>query len=1033
MDLKSFGERLHTLRKGAGLSQERLVEALDQLARTGPADDYRVVDATLLSRWENARSQSGRQWKPTRPYVLHLVRIFAAQLTAESAHQWADEAGYQLTPADFAGIFQSTVGAVSAVEPQSPKHNLPAPLTSFVGREQEIETLLGLLSDPSARLVTIVGEGGAGKTRLALAAARAVVDATPPADGVWFVPLAGVEAQPESPSGGSLLVAAVAKSVSFAFHGAEVDPATQLIGSLRSKSQLLILDNFEHLTEQATFVTDLLESAPNIRVWVTSRLPLNCQAEHVLALSGLPIPPTQAQAHKGPNDADTSGLADVPSVRLFIERARQRNRAAAEFDAAALRDVARLCHLVDGSPLALELAANWVGHLSMADVVDTLRRHDASLLSTDQRDVPARHRSMSAVFEASWQLLSPERQRALARLSVFRGEFTREAAVAVAETTVTDLAGLVKRSLLSTTTHPVGSTSYVMHELLRQFAGAKLIEIEGELPPQEQTAHRHAGFYLRLLGQRGHTLYGSKETSALAEISAAVDNIRAAWGWAVAQKADELLSLSWIGLRHFYHVRGLYHEAKDAFREAAARLESAQPHSDLAVDLQTAHAFFLNQRHQYDQAAALAQDILVRLSGQPVKPATVRAQLEWGIALSLQSRHDEAIALLTEAATNAHTLQLHAVEARALHAMYRNLQAQGNFAQANEALERAANLYRREGYLLAEGFVRDAMGNVAKGQGSLAAARRHYEHALRIYDEAGDDARAAMTRKHLGDIDAATGQFDRALAHFQNMLAQDAGRDPRNLANTLDDYARLLGRLGQYAQATHDAEEAVALNQRIGYRVGVIDALCTLGWVHGQRGDAASALASYREAAALIDASGARTYANMADLGMGEALADLGRMEEAREWLQRALTLQRELGQRHAAPMTLSALARVALAQGRLAEASALADEVLSVIEAPDYEHASDKPAMLWACYGVLRKTGDDDRAARDLQAAHELVHAQAANIADEAMRQSFLTQVKVNREIVAAFASRQASTLSRNTTFPASNDAAISTASTGA
>lgn len=1013
--------------------------------RAGPPDDYRVVDGTLVSRWERARPGDTRLWKPTRPYLLHLVRIFAAQLTAESARQWADDAGYQLTPADFdgVGIFQPAVTEASASalepEPARPKHNLPAPLTSFIGREREVATLLNLLSDPSARLVTIVGEGGAGKTRLALAAAQAVIDGSSPAlaDGVWFVPLAGVETQQESPSNKSLLVAAVAKSLSVAFHGAEIDPATQLIGSLRSKSQLLILDNFEHLVEQATFVTDLLENSPGIRVWVTSRLPLNCQAEHVLALSGLPTPATQDYAKL--DGANSVELMDVPSVKLFIERARRRNRDAAEFDPAALRDVARLCRLVDGSPLALELAANWVGHLSMSDVVDTLQRHDLSLLSTDQRDVPARHRNMGAVFEASWQLLSPERQRTLARLSVFRGGFTREAAMAVAETNIADLAGLVKRSLLSATTHPApaGSTSYVMHELLRQFADAKLAQIEDRSPTQEQTAHRHADFYLRLLGRRGHMLYGSKETSAVAEISAAIDNIRAAWHWALTHGAAELLSLSWVGLRNFYHVRGLYHEAEDTFREATVRLESDQPNGDLAVDLQTAHAFFLNQQHQYDQATAFAQAILARIGDQPARPAAVRARLEWGIALSLQSHHDDAIALLTEAAAGARAQQLGAVEARALHAMYRNLQAQGNFAQANDALERAANLYRRAGYMLAEGFVRDAMGHVAMRQGWLATARRHYEEALRMYDEVGDEvgdeARAVMTRKYLGDIDAATGQFNHALGHFQNALVHGEEHDPRNHANTLDHYGRLLGRLGQYGQATQYAEAALALNRHIGYHFGIIVALCTLGWVQGQRGDAHSALASYREAAALIDASGARTFANVADLGVGDALADLGRMDEAREWFQQALIIQRELGQRHAVPVTLSALARVALAQGRLVEASALVDEILSVIEAHGYEHASDKPAMYWACYQVLRATGDDDRAAHALQAAHELVQAQASNIADEALRQSFLTQVKVNREILAAASSHHAFSLSRNTMAPASNDAAISTTNTGA
>ena len=123
MNLKAFGERLQTLRKRAGMSQERLAEALDELTRHGPADDYRVVDATLLSRWENARSHAGRQWKPTRPYLLHLIHIFKSQLTAESAGQWADEAGYQLAQADFDSIFQPSVAAVRASWPQQHRHN----------------------------------------------------------------------------------------------------------------------------------------------------------------------------------------------------------------------------------------------------------------------------------------------------------------------------------------------------------------------------------------------------------------------------------------------------------------------------------------------------------------------------------------------------------------------------------------------------------------------------------------------------------------------------------------------------------------------------------------------------------------------------------------------------------------------------------------------------------------------------------------------------------------------------------------------
>ena len=244
MNLKAFGERLQTLRKRAGMSQERLAEALDELTRHGPADDYRVVDATLLSRWENARSHAGRQWKPTRPYLLHLIHIFKSQLTAESAGQWADEAGYQLAQADFDSIFQPSVAAVRASWPQQHRHNLPAPLTSFVGREGEIEAVTAQVR--ANRLVTLTGAGGIGKTRLALEMAGRTLDMFE--DGVWWVSLAPV-ADP----------ALVPQIVVGALKLAEQpnrDTLDVLASYFEERHALIVLDNCEHIIDACAALAD---------------------------------------------------------------------------------------------------------------------------------------------------------------------------------------------------------------------------------------------------------------------------------------------------------------------------------------------------------------------------------------------------------------------------------------------------------------------------------------------------------------------------------------------------------------------------------------------------------------------------------------------------------------------------------------------------------------------------------------------------------------------------------------------------------
>lgn len=1019
MDLKSFGARLQTLRKQAGMSQERLVTTLDELARRGPRDDYRVIDATLLSRWETARSQAGRQWKPTRPYVLYLIRLFRDHLSIETAQRWVADAGFQITPSDLQALLGVGIGSSNVADIRPPAHNLPSPLTSFINHDREVSTLIDLLMgiNPSTRLVTILGEGGVGKTRLALAAAHIIAQRELLADGVWLVPLAGIDAvstsDPLAHTRPNTVISALAQSLSFKF-SADADPAAQIARFLRKKALLIILDNCEHLVDEVAAVVNLLQHAPQVRLWATSRVLLNCQAEHILPLAGLPLPPVLSPVQSN-SSVDGDGLMKVPSMQLFIERAQQHNRTVPQFDAQMMGDVARLCRLVAGSPLALELAANWVGHISVAEMVATLQQHDLSLLATNQRDVPLGHRSMTAVFETSWQLLSPAHQFTLAKLSVFHGIFSREAALAIAGAKIQDLIALVNQSLLGAIQpQGVGSAHYIMHELLREFVALKLTDLEAKVPKGERAARRHSAYYLRLVSERQHEFYGTNASVAIAAVDATLDNVRAAWQWAVDAFEVELITPAWLALRHFFHVRNLYQEGEATFREAALAIQGRQPSSSsssittspsesLVADFLSSQAFFLNQLQRNDQSIEIAKLALTHLPKTGLHSGAVRASLEWGIALSLQGKHDEAIAMLAEAVAQAHALQMPIAEARGLHAMYRNHLAKGDFQQTRAVLETSVALYHESGYTLAEGFVRDASGHVALRQGLLSQALQRYQESLNIYEKAKDQARAVQTQSHLGNIAMLMGDLGQAYAYLRKAHTQQADDpDQRRVASTLERFSQLLGRLGDNAHAFEYAQQALMIGRQINSQTSVADALCVLARLLQQSNKVASALAHYQEALAVVQSSGARSYAGTIWLGIGEALIELNRLEEAQVALETALTLQRDVRQGVPDLLILSALAQVLYAKRKATEAIAFVNDILAAIDKRDYEYAANVPAILWRCYVILQAVGDD-RATTVLRFAHQLVQMQAAGIDDEALAQSFLTQVKVNRDIALA------------------------------
>lgn len=449
----------------------------------------------------------------------------------------------------------------------SPKTNLPILPTPLIGRQREVDELTRLLRDPQCRLLTLVGPGGIGKTRLAIETASRMQDSF--ADGAYFIPLAPVNSI-------RFIVPMIADSVGFSFQStAMIEPREQLFNHLKEKQILLLADNLEHLLTEpgVELFSELLTAAPKVKLLVTSRESLELQGEWNFEVQGLPIP----------ESGDPEESTQNTSVELFLQRAR---RTHVEFNPTAEEHPAiiRICQLVNGMPLGIELAAAWVRTLSCNEIAKEIER-GMDFLSVSTRDLPARHRSMRAVFDHSWKLLTEEEQKILLRLSVFHGGFQREAAEQVTGATLPALSTLVTKSLVWRS----GDNRYDLHELIRQFTAEQFAN-----RPEERAATHvlHGRYYLTYFGRADARLRSSAQRETLAELTAEMDNFRAAWEWAITNREFALIEQTIRPLAYFYDIRGWLREGIETFDSALTALEAVHEPSlpDRINQVALAHA-----------------------------------------------------------------------------------------------------------------------------------------------------------------------------------------------------------------------------------------------------------------------------------------------------------------------------------------------------------------------------------------------------------------------------------------------------------
>lgn len=695
------------------------------------------------------------------------------------------------------------------------QHAMP---TALIGRQVELAEIDRLLADPACRLLTILGPGGVGKTRLALAAARRQLGSF--GDGVVWVDLQAVQRDGD-------VATAVAGALLLARND---DPHRQLLRFLADTSLLLVLDNFEHLVDGAGIVGEFLGQGSGLKVLVTSRLALHLQEEWLYPLAGLPYPPADAEALSWPEAKSWA------AVQLLIERVRRVRPDFSPQD--EQRDLLRICRQVEGMPLALELAAAWTRSLDCAAIAAEIERNLAFLTST-LRNVPDRHRSMQAVFNHSWSLLSPHEQAVFARLAVFRGGFGRAAAEAVAGATLPVLAALVDHSLLQ---RQEGGR-YHIHELLRQHAESRLVQSTAGL---DAVRARHAAYYLDFLAQRTAAILGSGQQAAAAGIGAEMDNIRSAWQWTVAQGRIAALGRAVEALAMAGQIQGRYAEAAAMFRAALAATragdEEAAPARLLLLSELGWMAIRLGRFAEAAQVFGACRALYTALDLAPLPGQGTDPLLGLGTLAAIDGDYPAAEELAQAAVQRAlSTNQTHNLQT-ANYLLASIASAQGDYEAAQAYAQAAYTACEQTGDRWFMAYCHHEWGRAARALGDLATARRHFEAGYAIREAFSDPEGMALV--NLGDIalyrqegEAAHEYFARAAALYRR------SGDQGGMAAAYNGLAKAAADKGDLVQAGEAFGRALAIAAGIGFAPRLLAILADAGQFLVQRGQAEPGLA----------------------------------------------------------------------------------------------------------------------------------------------------------------------------------------------
>jgi predicted ATPase/DNA-binding SARP family transcriptional activator len=651
-----------------------------------------------------------------------------------------------------------------AASPESPRllNNLPNPGTPFISRRKEIEQIIRLTSNPDIQLVTLVGPGGTGKTRLSIQAACEMSNVFN--DGVWFIPLVAVQ----SAEG---LLLATAKGLNYSFFKGEESPEQQLLDFLRAKQLLLVLDNFEQLVDQGRdMIAKIIGGAHRVKLLVTSRERLNLQAEQIFRVAGMQIPEKEAIASW---DNPSEQSKPFSAIQLLVERARRRQP---DFQLSHdnLEAVADICRLVDGSPLGIELAVDWLEVLQPEEIVREIA-HDLDFLESEAADVPERQRSLRVVFDTSWCLLNDAEQHAFERLCIFQGSFSRQAAQVVSGYPIRTLLSLANKSWLQ----QAENGRYQLHEVLRQYG---MEYLEADQTEWQEARDRLADYFASFVQVQGQALRTSGQVKALEALKTELEsNIPQTWAWLVFNgRIGELVEKMLMGIFHYGRIRrdemyfiGMLKGARKAVSESGGResdvqaviLETVEINFEIyAVDINDQPRQRLEKLWQKVHEDHLEQEmgfwyiILVVDYGLFMKfqegyrriseilPKLQKSMDEWergnvNLLLGLFCEPDQNEArkkYLMESLSIFNKIGVYHEQGSVLQALGEHAAIERNYEQAIDYCEKAGRLYLQVGDMWGYDYVRTNLGEYYSYLGKIEQAFEIYKELRQFSEKIGN-------------------------------------------------------------------------------------------------------------------------------------------------------------------------------------------------------------------------------------------------------------------------------------------------------
>ncbi len=691
------------------------------------------------------------------------------------------------------------------------KNNLPAQLTSLLGREQEVMTVCALLRQPGVRLLTLTGTGGIGKTRLGLQVAKELLDEF--VDGVYFVPLAPI-ADP------SLVIPIIAQVLGINEDGGR--PFQGLLQTyLRNKHLLLLLDNFEQVTAAAPELANLLSGCPDLKVMVTSRAVLHLHGEHEFPVPPLALPDLQHFTQRPESEA----LSKYPAINLFLQRASAIKPGFALTEANA-RVVAEICARLDGLPLAIELAAARIKLLSPRALLQRLS-HRFEVLTSRAQNVPERQQTLRNMLAWSYDLLNVQEQRIFRRLSIFAGGCTLEAIEYLCsalgddceEGVVLDgVASLIDKSLMQSTEQGVNGEEerrFVMLETVREY-GLEALAASGEMEVIQQA---HAAYYLRLAEEAEQELGGPRQATWLKRLEREHDNLRAALGWLLERGEAKA------GGQH---------------KEMALRLGGALRRFWII------HSHISEGRHFLEQALAGSEGVTASVRAKALVAAANLAviQIDYGRAELLAA---ESLAQFRQLGDQAGI-------ALSLYLLGSAAWARGDTSSARPLIEEALALSRAVDDKERVAWSLFTLALLDSSQGEYARARALFEESLAMHREVGSKRGMASSLSQLaqvlfvsrGDLARVSSLLEEGLALFREL------GDKEGIAASLNLAGQVAFSQGDIAAARSLAEESVLLyREMMGYQWSMTSALSFLARVAAFQGNAVEARTLYEESLAL--------------------------------------------------------------------------------------------------------------------------------------------------------------------------------------